>query len=211
MCTSYFLGINCLSLSWMILMTSCFDFLHLKGRADSYAFLEVFFDDRSNHSSGWSNRQAGNKREREEDNDIGLSLEDDAPSSSTSKPYPPMVQSNTAGAPRPAPPPSDNKDKAGSSTDNGTLKRAYDDALAARGLMSVSRSSEKLTDLALPAKMRRTLSQELIRQQQMAFPSFNPGGGGDRSQQQTGGPLHIQNNPSSGLQYPGQHPGQQQN
>merc|ERR1712070_393313 len=32
--------------------------------------------------------------------------------------------------------------------------------------MSVSRSSEKLTDLVLPAKMQRTLSQEFMRQQQ---------------------------------------------
>ena len=43
------------------------------------------------------------------------------------------------------------------------LKRAYDDALAARGLISVSRSSEKLTDLALPAKMQRTISQEYLK------------------------------------------------
>jgi hypothetical protein len=52
-----------------------------------------------------------------------------------------------------------------SSDSTGTLKRAYDDALAARGLISVSRSCENLTDLALPAKMQRTLSQEYLRQQ----------------------------------------------
>jgi type II secretory pathway pseudopilin PulG len=46
------------------------------------------------------------------------------------------------------------------------LKRAYDDAMAARGLLSVSRSSERLTDLALPAKMQRTLSQDILRQHQ---------------------------------------------
>jgi len=49
--------------------------------------------------------------------------------------------------------------------ESGTLKRAYDDALAARGLISVSRSCEKLTDLPLPPKMQRTLSQEYLRQQ----------------------------------------------
>ena len=64
----------------------------------------------------------------------------------------------------------------------GNLKRAYDDALAARGLISVRRSCEKLTDLALPAKMQRTLSQEFLRQQMnpIAAPGMNPSfsGGG---------------------------------
>lgn len=46
--------------------------------------------------------------------------------------------------------------------ENEELKRNYDDALAARGLLSVSRSSEKLTDL--PMTMQRTLSQEFLRQ-----------------------------------------------
>ena len=174
--------------------------------------MEVFFDDKSGQSGNWPNRQLGNKRERDEDNDVGLSIEDDIPSSS--KPFPSSVQSSTIGAPNPAPLPSDGKDKivtsAITSSDNGTLKRAYDDALAARGLMSVSRSSEKLTDLALPAKMRRTLSQEMIRQQQMqSFPTFTPACG-DQGQQQGSGPLHMQNAISTGLQYPGQHPGQQQ-
>ena len=62
----------------------------------------------------------------------------------------------SSGAPVPAPLPADGQDKEG-------LKRAYDDALAARGLISVSRSSEKLTDLALPAKMQRTISQEYLK------------------------------------------------
>lgn len=85
------------------------------------------------------------------------------------------------------------------------MKRAYDDALAARGLMSVSRSSEKLTDLALPAKMRRTLSQEILRQQMpQSFPSFM----GDQGQQQNNGPIHSSMPASSNLQYSGQHPGQ---
>jgi len=87
--------------------------------------------------------------------------------------------------------------------------------------MAVSRSSEKLTDLALPAKMRRTLSQEFIRQQQVkSFPSFNPGGvtsssanvGGDQQAQQQGSSrrIHPQKATSSSIQQPGQHPGQQQ-
>ena len=89
-----------------------------------YAFLEIFFDVHCNHSSGWLNRQAGITRECEENNDIELSLEDDTPSSSTSKPYCPMVQSDTADALQLAPLSSDNKDKAESSTDNGISKEA---------------------------------------------------------------------------------------
>ena len=54
--------------------------------------------------------------------------------------------------------------------DGGGLKRAYDDALAARGLIAVRQSSEKLTDLALPAKMQRTLSQEYIKQHNQGAP-----------------------------------------
>lgn len=187
------------------------------GRADSYAFLEVFFDDRSNGHKNWNNGQGGLKKERDEDNDVGLNLDgDDAPTSKTNDPPSPPFSSPAAdvGAPHPAPLPTDGNDKVGpsnvsqTSVNNG-MKRAFDDALAARGLMSVSRSSEKLTDLALPAKIRRTLSQEFIRQQKVAppFPPFT-----------CSGPLHTQNvqqcqpvtQGPGGEQYPGQNPGQQQ-
>lgn len=120
------------------------------GRADSYAFLEVFFD---NTNSGSSQLQRGVKREREEDDNVGLSLDGD--DSSPAAPSAP-VEAIKSAAPVPAPLPPDGQDKEG-------LKRAYDDALAARGLISVSRSSEKLTDLALPAKMQRTISQEYLK------------------------------------------------
>jgi len=181
------------------------------GRADSYAFLEVFFDDRTNGNKNWSNNQGGgSKKERDEDNDVGLNLDgDDAPTSKTNDPPSPPFSSAAAaaGAPHPAPLPTEGNDKAGTSSvsqanANNGMKRAFDDALAARGLMSVSRSSEKLTDLALPAKIRRTLSQEFMRQQKSPpFPSFT-----------SSGPLHTQNvqQGPGGEQYPGQHPGQQQ-
>eukprot|EP00571_Detonula_confervacea_P005418 CAMPEP_0172314614 /NCGR_PEP_ID=MMETSP1058-20130122/22930_1 /TAXON_ID=83371 /ORGANISM="Detonula confervacea, Strain CCMP 353" /LENGTH=760 /DNA_ID=CAMNT_0013028521 /DNA_START=301 /DNA_END=2583 /DNA_ORIENTATION=- len=140
------------------------------GRGDSFAFLEVFFDDKSGLST--SNGQRGVKREREEvDEAIGLSLDgDDGASpgqfkSPSDAEQPSLVES---GAPTPAPLPEDGNDSNvdGNESDGGggKLKRAYDDALAARGLISVRRSCEKLTDLALPAKMQRTLSQEYIRQ-----------------------------------------------
>lgn len=145
------------------------------GKNDSYAFLEVFFGDRSSNAlssmgggAGTYRDQRGVKRERDEDNDVGLSLEDESPS-------------GTGGG-------NGMRDSVGSNANNGgsvsdfssypftsdrnksdssdTLKRAYDDAMAARGLISVSRSSEKLTDLVLPAKMQRTLSQDILRQQQ---------------------------------------------
>lgn len=139
------------------------------GKNDSYAFLEVFFGDRSSNnlsSMGGASAgvQRGVKRERDEDNDVGLSLEDESPAA-TGHAIKQEASSITAsssgfgsGNPYAA-------DKAAADSSD-TLKRAYDDAMAARGLMSVSRSSEKLTDLVLPAKMQRTLSQEFMRQQQ---------------------------------------------
>ena len=147
------------------------------GKNDSYAFLEVFFGDRSSNnlsSMGGAGAQRGVKREREEDNDVGLSLEDESPAATGHIMKQEVAGGSTAvggsssfGSNNPY-----HADKfAVDSSD--TLKRAYDDAMAARGLMSVSRSSEKLTDLVLPAKMQRTLSQELLRQQQ------------ERKQQQT--------------------------
>ena len=141
------------------------------GKNDSYAFLEVFFGDRSLGSMNNLSAKGGagggadakGKRDREEDNDVGLSLDDEGPSSTTPSMKPEMgAPAPTSAAPQPDPLTgggSGGMTKDGSN-DTGTLKRAYDDALAARGLMSVSRSSEKLTDLALPAKMQRSLSQE---------------------------------------------------
>uniref|UniRef100_A0A7S2DVR0 Homeobox domain-containing protein n=1 Tax=Helicotheca tamesis TaxID=374047 RepID=A0A7S2DVR0_9STRA len=192
------------------------------GRADSFAFLEVFFD---NNNGGQSS--AARNVKREEDNDVGLSLDgDDSPSTNTLKPNE-VSTSNTqstaaTGAPSPAPLTADGKDKEGTNN-NRNLKRAYDDALAARGLISVSRSSEKLTDLALPAKMQRTLSQEYIRQHNIQPNVNNPG------QQQYGSYNYNQNPqqnssapPPAGSasfpqqsgesqQYPGQHPQQKAN
>merc|ERR1712232_440722 len=133
----------------------------------------------SNVSSMWANRMSGNKREREEDNDVGLSLDaDESPSNNANKQNEPSF---TAPAPqtgpKPAPLPGDGNEPfvaapTPSTTGNNSLKRAYDDALAARGLLSVSRSSERLSEMDIPAKMQRTLSQELLRQHQ--FPSQFP-------------------------------------
>lgn len=89
---------------------------------------------------------------------------------------------------------------------SSTLKRAYDDALAARGLLSVSRSNEKLTDLALPPKMQRTLSQEFIKQAQASAMPF----GFPNSFQSNGSQQTQSKDSSSNLQhqqYPGQNPG----
>jgi len=169
------------------------------GRADSYAFLEVFFDDRnnSNVSSMWANRMSGNKREREEDNDVGLSLDaDETPSNNANKQNEPSFTAPAPqSGPKPAPLPADGKEPliappAPSTTGNNSLKRAYDDALAARGLLSVSRSSERLSEMDIPAKMQRTLSQELLRQHQFPsqFGSFGYAGfGGPQMQQNTPG------------------------
>lgn len=190
------------------------------GKNDSYAFLEVFFGDRSlgsmnnlsSRGGGGLGMAGGNsgglaakgKRDREEDDDVGLSLDDEGPSTTQSS----MEQE--MGAPDPmsaAPQPAPLTDKDGN--DTGTLKRAYDDALAARGLMSVSRSSEKLTDLALPAKMQRSLSQEYIRQRE----NPNPQQFGQFSYTPPPAPADEQS-PTSGSseggarQYAGQHPGE---
>jgi hypothetical protein len=141
-----------------------------QGRFDSFAFLEVFFDDKSGlASSALGNGQRGIKRERDDDDAIGLSLDGDdgtspgqfnnnkAPAAESAQPQMPISGDGMRSAD-------------GDEIDGGTLKRAYDDALAARGLISVRRSSEKLTDLALPAKMQRTLSQEYIRQHNQGVP-----------------------------------------
>eukprot|EP00980_Cylindrotheca_fusiformis_P010701 scaffold2400_cov187-Cylindrotheca_fusiformis.AAC.6 len=174
------------------------------GKNDSYAFLEVFFGDRSStalSSMAGSRDQRGIKRERDEDNDVGLSLEDETPSTSNLK-----QDSDGSG--------SIAETKAsfmGDKTTSGTLKRAYDDALAARGLISVSRSCEKLTDLALPAKIQRTLSQEFLRQEQQAQQpraSWYPSTSNKSSQADD---LANSNSSTSSQQYPGQHPGQHQN
>jgi hypothetical protein len=170
------------------------------GKNDSYAFLEVFFGDRSSLSlSGMGGKDQGSSRMKQnpdEDNEIGLSLEDESPSQPMGKdefaaPAP------LSSASQPAPVPSMSQD--GSTMEsNNTLKRAYDDALAARGLISVSRSCERLTDLALPAKIQRTLSQEFVRkppQEELDSQSYsygeyvhtsNPGTDQQMSYQQSG-------------------------
>jgi hypothetical protein len=177
------------------------------GKNDSYAFLEVFFGDRSSTalSIGGARDQRGIKRERDEDNDVGLSLEDESPAASNLKQDPSSADASATDFAISNPFMSSKENDS-----TGTLKRAYDDALAARGLISVSRSCERLTDLALPAKMQRTLSQEYLRQQQM------PPGQSQQSQQYgqfqyTSAPSdQSSSNQSSSQQYPGQHPGQQQ-
>ena len=192
------------------------------GKNDSYAFLEVFFGDRSmssvNMAASGKDSNRGVKREREEDNDVGLSLDaDEIPT--TPKPHMDMGSARSLGAPAPAQLPA--KDPM---VDTGTLKRAYDDALAARGLMSVSRSSENLSDLALPAKMQRTLSQQYLRQHQAQAQAAQkqqqvPQRYGQQFMYPPASTVQAALAPdaaasqcvaSSSQQYPGQHPQQQQ-
>mmetsp|Transcript_17189 Transcript_17189/g.39963 ORF Transcript_17189/g.39963 Transcript_17189/m.39963 type:complete len:599 (+) Transcript_17189:436-2232(+) len=139
------------------------------GKADSFAFLEVFFNNKE--GSGNQQVQRGVKRERDEDDGaIGLSLDgDDAagPSSGIAVKQEDEDPNSSSSAVKPAPLTGDENAE---EEDGGGLKRAYDDALAARGLIAVRQSSEKLTDLALPAKMQRTLSQEYIRQHNQGAP-----------------------------------------
>eukprot|EP00339_Tiarina_fusa_P022127 CAMPEP_0117017714 /NCGR_PEP_ID=MMETSP0472-20121206/13799_1 /TAXON_ID=693140 ORGANISM="Tiarina fusus, Strain LIS" /NCGR_SAMPLE_ID=MMETSP0472 /ASSEMBLY_ACC=CAM_ASM_000603 /LENGTH=640 /DNA_ID=CAMNT_0004722169 /DNA_START=279 /DNA_END=2201 /DNA_ORIENTATION=- len=186
------------------------------GKNDSYAFLEVFFGDRSSVAlNSMAKDQKGVKREREEDNDVGLSLEDESPLATNPKRESSGTgEGHTLGPDMNPSPFMSDKDRKDST---GTLKRAYDDALAARGLISVSRSCEKLTDLALPAKIQRTLSQEFIRQQQeQQQSSGNPAHSSSFGQYQYSSSQGEQNQSQSrgsstaSQQYPGQHPGQQQ-
>jgi hypothetical protein len=165
------------------------------GKNDSYAFLEVFFGERSsnNLSAGSSSNKdpRGVKRERDDDNDdVGLSLEDEGPSAGGSN-IKQENSSNNGGSQ------SGFMNSSGDQEDNsGHLKRAYDDALAARGLLAVSRSCEKLNEL--PAKMQRSLSQEYIRHQQDSHYDYNK-----NTPDLMGQPEEKQ---SSSQQYPGQHP-----
>jgi Zinc finger, C3HC4 type (RING finger) len=136
------------------------------GKNDSYAFLELFFGDRSSTNlsgmgggMGISNRgMLSTKQHGDDDNEIGLSLEDESPSHTTRKEFLAQASLNQ----QPAFGSSVISNAGQAQQDTGYLKRAYDDALAARGLMSVSRSCEKLTDLELPMKIQRTLSQEFL-------------------------------------------------
>lgn len=180
------------------------------GKNDSYAFLEVFFGDRSLNSmnnlssKGGAGDSAKGKRDREEDNDVGLSLDDEGPSTTTTSTMKQEMgaPASMSSAPQPAPM-TGSKD----GNDTGTLKRAYDDALAARGLISVSRSSEKLTDLALPAKMQRSLSQEYIRQN-MNQNNQSQQSYGQFSYTPAPAPENANSSSSGNQQYPGQHPGE---
>lgn len=170
------------------------------GKNDSYAFLEVFFGDRSSISlSGMGGKDQGGSRMKhnpDEDNEIGLSLEDESPSQHMGKDEfaAPAPLSN---APQPAPVPSMSQD--GNMESNNTLKRAYDDALAARGLISVSRSCERLTDLALPEKIQKSLSQEFVRKPQEELDS----------QSYSYGEYSHSSNPGTDQQMSYQHPDQQ--
>jgi len=176
--------------------------LESMGKNDSYAFLEVFFGEKSSNSLGGMagrNEQRVIKRERDEDNDVGLSLEDESPSTTILKPNTEsMASKNSFGS-----------EKGKDST--GTLKRAYDDALAARGLISVSRSCEKLTDLALPAKIQRTLSQEFLRQGRPAQQDAQQSQWYQPPVEHPQGKNNVEAAPTPSHQYPGQHPGQHQN
>ena len=136
------------------------------GKNDSYAFLELFFGDRSSTNLSGMGGSAGilskgmlsSKQHGEDDNEIGLSLEDESPSHNTRKEF--LAQSSLNQNPSFGS--SGTSNVSHSQQESGYLKRAYDDALAARGLISVSRSCEKLTDLELPVKIQRTLSQGLL-------------------------------------------------
>jgi len=111
-----------------------------------------------------SSSQRGVKRERDDDDAIGLSLDADDGGTpvavNNTKPTVSEAVNESENMPSSVPILEDDAED----TDGGQLKRAYDDALAARGLIAVRNSCEKLTDLALPAKMQRTLSQEYLRQ-----------------------------------------------
>ena len=201
------------------------------GKNDSYAFLEVFFGDRAsaNNLSGMGGKEQSSKGIKagagEEDNEIGLSLEDESPSHPMKKEFhnPSQHQMQSGGGPQQqqqqqqqsgGPKQSSNQSGAAAASsssagqegavESGTLKRAYDDALAARGLISVSRSSEKLTDLVLPEKIQRTLSQEFInKQQQQSLPAYGPYGYAPSTHRSEQSSSHQQ-------QYPGQQPGEPQ-
>lgn len=173
------------------------------GRNDSYAFLEVFFGEKSSGNlSGMdsckdANGKAGRPTGENDDNEeIGLSLEDDSPSNQA--PRKELTSATLSSASTPATPSCLQE----SAMDSRTLKRAYDDALAARGLIAVSRSCEKLPEL--PAKIQRTLSsQEFINKPRMPIQHHI-----FHEKTRSSGCLVSRNGESSN-QHPGEEPGGQ--
>lgn len=197
----------------------------MMGKNDSYAFLEVFFCDRNSSTNllgmggsggyGTSGNHKGSKEagnNNNEDNEIGLSLEDESPVHPMKKEYSSVsafASSNSMIGQQQGQQHQQNidatmKNQASSSSgidSGGTLKRAYDDAMAARGLMSVSRSSENLTDLVLPEKIQRTLSHEFITKSQQQQSQASSSG-----QQSLYGTTYSSYNSTESTQYPGQQP-----
>lgn len=180
------------------------------GKNDSYAFLEVFFGDRSSTNlsgmgGGGTSKGLLCKHHGDEDNEIGLSLEDESPSHLSKKEsayaHASMSQGMAFGT---------MGHDGSSSMGSGTLKRAYDDALAARGLISVSRSCERLTDLVLPAKIQRTLSQEFINMQQEQQVRHQVQQQKLAQQQKEQEQAYSHHTQSSSHQYPGQQPAEPQ-
>jgi hypothetical protein len=207
----------------------------MMGKNDSYAFLEVFFCDRNSstnlmgmggagaYATGVNQKGAkessNNNNNNNEDNEIGLSLEDESPVHPIKKEYNGAMSSSFASSNSMSGQQQQNQSNADSAMRNqsnttsimdtgGTLKRAYDDAMAARGLISVSRSSEKLTDLVLPEKIQRTLSQEFIsKSQQQQHAQHQQSQTSTNSHQQLYGTTYSAYNTTSDYsQYPGQQP-----
>ena len=161
------------------------------GNADSYAFLELFFDDKASSFNAGSGGtpialgksasgaglqragRAGSLQQQQSDYDVGLSLdaEDDghrdstAPRRKNSREYSSAHTSNQQ-----------SPEDSSSSTTTATV--AAEEEIAARGLVSVSRSSENLTDLDLPKPMQRSLSQEAFFNRSSMLAASHPYGGG---------------------------------
>mmetsp|Transcript_9691 Transcript_9691/g.19674 ORF Transcript_9691/g.19674 Transcript_9691/m.19674 type:complete len:668 (+) Transcript_9691:421-2424(+) len=139
------------------------------GRADSYAFLEVFFDGGGGTKRTKSEEDAaagngsGNSQQQ-----VGLSLDGDGDESNDKEGGSATTKKPSGEAAVQEPPLGSDKDKDkddDKKEDKASKKRPFDDvdddgAMAARGLLSVSRSSEDLKSISLPAKMQKSLSQE---------------------------------------------------
>ncbi|GMH57677.1 hypothetical protein TrRE_jg12133, partial [Triparma retinervis] len=122
----------------------------------SYAFLEVFFD----HGGGGGDEDAAATSDSAQDLAGGQAKGQGSGRNSMEPPARERTSEGDVGLTIDGDDQEGNKGEAGERKRKNVQISISDDDLAARGLISVSKSNENLSHLALPIKMQKSLSQE---------------------------------------------------